>query len=191
MELALQQKLLARLATHREFREQFFADPARVAASEGLTVAAESLTRLQHEQVKQLSRVLRRRRLGQVGVHLPLTRKALGARFSDLFRNYAVHPVPGPRVWEDALGFARFIEAHAAEHGLNPAWAVSLARYEAAQLEATWLRPKFQFCIFPHAVKKLAALLPKGEVPPGEHRRFTPALWWRPSGNSRLGHWLG
>lgn len=190
MELARQQKLLARLATQREFREQFFADPARVAASEGLTVAAESLARLSHEQVKQLSRVLRRRRLGQVGVQLPLTRKALGPLFSELFRNYAVHPVPGPRAWEDALGFARFIEKHAQEHGIEPAWAVSLARYEATQLEATWQRPKYLFRTFPHAVKKLAAFLTAGEVPPGEHRKFTPALWWRPAVNSRLGHWL-
>ena len=60
MELALQQKLVARLASDREFREKFFADPARVAASEGLTVAAEALAQIHHEQLRQLARVLRR-----------------------------------------------------------------------------------------------------------------------------------
>ena len=38
MELALQQKLLARLVTERSFREQFFADPARVAAADPQTI---------------------------------------------------------------------------------------------------------------------------------------------------------
>lgn len=191
MELALQQKLVARLVTSREFRERFFADPARVAASEGLTVAAESLARLHPEQLRQLTRVLRRRRLGQVGVQLPLTRKALGPRFADLFRNYAVNPAPGARSFEDALGFVRFLEAHADAQELEPAWALSLVRYEAAQLEATWRRPRLLVRTFPHAVKRLAALLSAGETPAGDQRRFTLAVWWRGSVASRLQHWLG
>lgn len=191
MELALQQKLVARLATDRAFREQFFADPARVAASEGLTVAAESLVKIHPEQVRQLARVLRRRRLAAAGVQLPLTRKALGPRFADLFRNYGVNPPPGTRPFEDALGFARHLEEHAAAHGLEPAWALSLLRYEAAKLEATWLKRRFVFRSLPHAVKKLAAWLAAGDVPEGSHQRFSPALWWRASGSSRLKHWLG
>ena len=187
MELALQQKLLARLVTERSFREQFFADPARVAASEGLTVAAESLAKLHPEQLRQLARVLRRRRLGSVGVQLPLTRKALGPRFADLFRNYAVNPPPGPRPFEDALGFAAYLAAQQPE----PQWAVSLAQYEAAQLEATWFRRKLTVRWFPHAVKKLTALASAGDVPEGAYRRLTRAIWWRTGPRSRLRHWLG
>lgn len=191
MELALQQKLVARLVTDREFREQFFADPARVAASEGLTVAAESLAQIHQEQVRQLSRVLRRRRLAQVGVQLPLTRKALGTRFADLFRHYAVSPPPGRRPFEDALAFARFLAAHAVAQPLEPHWALSLARYEAARLEATWLGRRLLVRVLPHAVKPLAALLAAGEVPPGSYQRRSTAVWWRASAASRLRHWLG
>ena len=191
MELALQQKLVARLASDRAFREKFFADPARVAASEGLSLAAEALVQIHQEQLRQLARVLRRRRLAQVGVQLPLTRKALGARFADLFRNYAVSPAPGKHPYEDALGFARHLEQHAATQGLEPQWTLSLVRYEAAQLEATWLGRRLVLRCLPHAVKQLAALLAVGDVPAGSYQRFSPALWWRASGSSRLKHWLG
>lgn len=191
MELALQQKLVARLATDREFREKFFADPARVAASEGLTVAAESLAQIHPEQLRQLARVLRRRRLAQVGIQLPLTRKALGTRFADLFRNYAVSPPPGKQPFEDALGFAAFLEQHAVAQGVDPQWPRSIARYEAAKLEATWLRRRLLVRCFPHAIKQLAALLIAGEVPPGSYQRSTTAVWWRTAASSRLKHWLG
>lgn len=192
MELALQQKLVARLATDREFREKFFADPARVAASEGLTVAAEGLAQIHQEQLRQFARLLRTRRLAQVGLRLPLTRKALGPRFVDLFRNYAVNPPPAvQRPSEDAIAFARFIEAHAAEHGLEPAWALSLARYEAARLQAEWHNRRLVIRILPHAVRRLTELLAAGAVPEGSHRRATFAIWWRASAGSRLKHWLG
>lgn len=192
MELALQQKLLARLVTDREFREQFFADPARVAAHEGLTVAAEGLAQLHHEQLRQLARLLRTRRLAQVGLRLPLTRKALGPRFADCFRNYAVNPLPpGQRPSEDAISFAQYLEGHAAERGLEPEWALSLARYEAAKIEAEWHGRRLVVRWLPHAVKQLAALLAAGEVPPGSYERRSPAIWWRASASSRLKHWLG
>ncbi|MBI5802120.1 MAG: hypothetical protein HZA92_15525 [Verrucomicrobia bacterium] len=190
MELALQQKLVARLASDREFREKFFADPARVAASEGLTVAAEALAQIHHEQLRQLARVLRRRRLAQAGVQLPLTRKALGMRFADLFRNYAVSPPPGKHPFEDALSFTRYLDNHAAAQGLEPKWARSLARYEAAQLEATWLGRRLVLRCLPHAIKRLATLLAAGDVPEGSYRRLSLALWWRSSAHSRLKHWL-
>lgn len=190
MELALQQKLVARLATDREFREKFFSDPTRVAASEGLAVAAESLAQIHQEQVRQLSRVLRRRRLAQAGVQLPLTRKALGARFADLFRNYAVNPPPGRHPFEDALGFAGFLEQHAVAQEFEPQWALSLVRYEAARLEATWLGRRLFVRCFPHAVKRLARLLGTGDVPEGSYQRRTTAVWWRTSASGRLKHWL-
>ena len=191
MELALQQKLVARLVADREFREKFFADPVRVAAREGLTVAAESLAQIQHEQLRQLARVVRRRRLAQVGIQLPLTRKAMGARFADLFRNYAVSTPPGSLPFEDALGFAVYLEQHAAAQGLDPEWALSLVRYEAAKLDATWLGGRLLVRCFPHAIKQLAALFVAGEVPPGSYRRASTAVWWRTTASSRLKHWLG
>jgi hypothetical protein len=190
MELARQQKLIARLAIDRAFRETFFADPARVAANEGLTGAAEALVKIHHEQLRQLTRVLRRRRMAQVGEQLPLTRKALGSHFADLFRNYAVTPPPGTRPFEDALGFARHLGKQASSQGLDPSWALSLARYEAAHLEATWTNRRLVVCFLPHGVKKLAALLATGDAPPGSYRRLTLAVWWRATSKSRLAHRL-
>ena len=125
MELALQQKLVAQLASDRAFRETFFADPARVAASEGLT--GEALSQSHCEQLRQFARVLQHRRLAQVGELLPLTHKALGTRFADLFHNYAITPPSGTRPCEDALGFVRHLKQHAATEGLEPAWSLSLA----------------------------------------------------------------
>jgi hypothetical protein len=191
MELALQQKLVARLATDREFREKFFADPARVAATEGLTVAAEALSTLHHEQMRQFARLLRTRRLAQVALRLPLTRKALGQRFADSFRNYAVNPpVAGQRPSEDAIAFVKHLEAQAAEKGLEPAWALSLARYEAGRLAAEWHNQRLVIRLLPHDVKRLATLMAAGEVPLGDYRRSSLAVWWRPTVASRLKHWL-
>jgi len=192
MELALQQKLVARLATDREFREKFFADPVRVAASEGLTVAAEGLAQLHQEQLRQFARLLRTRRLAQVSLRLPLTPKALGPRFVDCFRNYAVNPPPpGRRPSEDAIAFAEHLEDHAAAPGLEPAWALSLVRYEAARIEAEWHNRRLVVRCLPHAVRRLAELLTAGTVPEGSQRRPTLAVWWRASAASRLKHWLG
>ncbi len=192
MELALQQKLVARLATDREFRERFFADPARVAANEGLTVAAEGLAQIHQEQLRQFARLLRTRRLAQVGLRLPLTRKALGLRFADHFRNYAVSlQPPGQRPTEDAIAFAEFLEGPAAEQSLEPAWAISLARYEAAKIAAEWHGRRLIIRCLPHGVRQLAAHLALGEVPPGTYKRLTPVIWWRASAASRLKHWLG
>ncbi|NBR85486.1 MAG: hypothetical protein EBS84_08395 [Proteobacteria bacterium] len=191
MELALQQKLVARLATDREFREKFFGDPARVAAHEGLTVAAETLSAIHQEQMRQFARLLRTRRLAQVALRLPLTRKALGQRFADCFRNYAVTPPPpGQRPTEDAIAFAQHLESHTAEYGLDPAWALSLARYEAARLSAEWEDRRLVIRALPHHVKRLATLLAAGEIPPGDYRRFSLAIWWRPTASSLLKHWL-
>ena len=190
MELALQQKLVAQLASDRAFRETFFADPARVAPSEGLTGAGEALSQSHCEQLRQFARVLQHRRLAQVGELLPLTHKALGTRFADLFHNYAITPPSGMRPCEDALGFVRHLKQHAATEGLEPAWSLSLARYEAAQIEATWLDERLVFRCLPHAVRKLSALLAVGDVPAGSYRRLSLALWWRTSTRSRLKHWL-
>jgi hypothetical protein len=191
MELALQQKLVARLATDREFREKFFADPARVATTEGLTVAAERLAQIHQEQLRQFARLLRTHRLAQTGLRLPLTRKALGPRFADHFRNYAVNPPPAAqRPSEDAMAFAQCLETHAAQHGLEPAWALSLARYEAARIEAEWHNRGLIVRLLPHAVGQLAELLAAGTVPEGSHRRLTFAIWWRAPATSRLMHWL-
>lgn len=190
MELALQQKLVARLVTDREFRESFFANPAKVAAHEGLTVAAEGLAQMHHEQLRQFARLLRTRRLAQVSVQLPLTRLALGMRFADLFRNYCIHPQPGKRPFEDALGFAKYLEGYASAEQVNPEWALSIAQYEAAKIEATWLDRHLTIRFLPHAVRRLATMLKAGNIPPGSYQRLSVAIWWRATESSRLKHWL-
>ncbi len=191
MDLARQQKLVAQLVSDHTFCEAFFAAPARVAASEGLAVASQSMAQIHPEQVREFARFQRDRRLAQAEAHLPLTRKALGKRFADLFHSYSLVPPPGTRRFEDALGFVQHLDQHAEANGLEPEWALSLARYEAAQIEAVWLDRRLVFRCLPHAVKKLAAMLAAGEVPEGYCRRISPVLWWRIFPDSRLKHWLG
>ena len=81
--------------------------------------------------------------------------------------------------------------SNASSSTISRKWALSLARYEAAKLEATWLDRRLTIRLLPHAVKRLAALLAAGEVPDGSYKRLSPALWWRASAASRLKHWLG
>ncbi len=192
MELALQQKLVARLCTDRAFREEFFADPARVAAHQGLTVAAEGLATLHPEQLRQFARLLRTRRLGEAGTALPLTRRALGFRFADLFKAYAIQgPPPGGRPGEDAVGFVRHLERQQAAHPVEPAWALSLARYEAAGVTAEWLgRRRLMVRRFPHSIRRLITAFEAGGVPEGDFSGWTLAVWCCASASQKPRHWL-
>jgi hypothetical protein len=192
MELALQQKLVARLCTDRAFREEFFAAPAKVAAHQGLTVAAEGLATLHPEQLRQFARLLRTRRLGEAGTALPLTRRALGFGFADLFKAYAIQgPPPGERPGEDAVAFVDFMERQTATQPLEPAWVRSLARYEAARVEAEWLgQRKLVVRRFPHALRRLLAAFAAGGVPEGSFSGWTLAVWCCASSGRKPRHWL-
>jgi len=192
MELARQQQLFARLCTDRGFREEFFAAPAQVAAREGLTVAAEGLASLPPEQLRQFARLLRTRRLGEVGLALPLTRRVLGMRFVELFKDYAIQgPPPGERPGEDAQAFVEFLHRGAAGTPVEPAWAMSLARYEAAKVQAQWLgRRKLIMRRFPHALRRLVADMAGGAKPEGDYSGWTFAVWCCASSNQEPRHWL-
>ncbi len=192
MELAQQQKLVARLCTNREFREEFFANPAQVAAREGLTVGAEGLAELHHEHLRQFARLLRTRRLGSVGVALPLTRRVLGNRFVECFKLYALRPPPPgvERVVVDAIGFVDFLCGQVGAEVFDPAWSVSLARYEAARLEAVWLGRRLVVRWLPHRIGPLLVQLAKGKVEAGSFNRPTLAIWWRGTERGRPHHWL-
>lgn len=192
MELALQQKLVARLCTDRAFREEFFAAPAQVAAHEGLTVAAEGLASLHPEQLRQFARLLRTRRLGEAGEALPLTRRALGFRFADLFKAFAIQGLPpGEHMGEDAVAFVNFLEQQAVTQPLEPAWVRSLARYEATRVEAEWLgRRKLVVRQFPHALRRLLPAFAAGGVPEGDFSGWTLAVWCCASSGQRPRHWL-
>jgi len=192
MELAQQQKLVARLCTNREFREEFFANPAQVAAREGLTVGAEGLAELHHEHLRQFARLLRTRRLGSVGVALPLTRRVLGNRFVECFKLYALRPPPPgvERVVVDAIGFVDFLCGQVGAEVFDPAWSVSLARYEAARLEAVWLGRRLVVRWLPHRIGPLLVQLAKGKVEAGSFNGPTLAIWWRGTERGRPHHWL-
>jgi hypothetical protein len=193
MELAQQQKLVARLCTDREFREEFFANPVAVAAHQGLTAGAEGLAELHPERLRQFARLLRTRQLGTVGVALPLTRRVLGNQFVECFKIYALRP-PAPgvqRAAEDAVKFVEFLRQHAQQQPFEPAWGLSLARYEAARLEAVWLGRRLVLRVFPHRVGRLVALLAKGSV--SKEEQFggaSLAIWCWCSSRRRPRHWI-
>ena len=192
MELARQQQLFARLCTDRGFREEFFAAPKQVAAREGLTVAAEGLAALHPEQLRQFARLLRTRRLAEVGMALPLTRRVLGIRFAELFKNYAIQgPPAGERAGEDAQAFVEFLHQGGAVVPPEPAWVISLARYEAAKVQAEWLgRRKLILRRFPHALRRLLADLANGVEPEGDYSGGALAVWCCMSSSQEPRHWL-
>ena len=124
MELAQQQRLLARLYTNSALRQRFFAEPQAVLRELGIdpsstpTLAAVSPTEIQF-----FARSLQRKRLGDVAKLLPRTRRLLDDRFEALFLEYADKPVPPapPQGRADALAFATFVQRSArAEPSLSP-----------------------------------------------------------------------
>jgi hypothetical protein len=133
------QRLLARLYTDAELRERFFVEPGQVGEAFGLTTdEAYRLAQLSAQQVGRFAASLQRKRLNGVARLLPLTRRALGERFDELFQHHAdaYLPVGRRKQREDALTFCAFLARAAREVELNPAWVLDVARYEAAKLRS-------------------------------------------------------
>jgi hypothetical protein len=132
---------------------------------------------------------LERKRLTAVRKLLPLTNRAIGPQFADLFRRHAARYSPRghKRHRDDALAMAALIERVALEGGLAPASVAQLVRYEAAQIEASDRMRLFTVCWLGR---------PNGELTPssglasdGAVNRLRPAVlvWFRCWLNGRLG----
>ncbi|CAN2533745.1 hypothetical+protein [Methylocapsa aurea] len=181
MPLKETQALLALLYTDARFREAFFRAPQDCARQFGLGEAeAETLARIDPAAVARFADCLKGKRALDARKTLPLTHRALGARFDDeLFAAIAGAPSPG-RHLADAAAVARRLARRSAE----PDWIGDLARFElafvaaAARRNCVWLR------LFRYPVAEIATGLARGEAP-GARRRPSVGLWLRLFG-SRL-----
>ena len=187
MGLAHVQRLLVELYTDAALREQFFADPR--AACEVFRLSpneAQQLGQLSSEQVGFFANSLRRKRLNAVGKLLPLTKRALGDYFAELFGQYADSFMPSgtAKHRQDAIAFVAYIEEALSVHTTEPTRAVGLARYEAAWLKAADPTSRWIVCRLREPISRLVRCARHDAPSP----RATVALWFRLSPRSRLRH---
>ena len=178
MGLAEVQAALARLSVDPAFRHRFFADPTSAGAELGLDFdECQNLARIPRKQVEQFAQSLRRKRRDQVRRAIPIAARAIGGRFVELFEQYALASVPrGSKAeLDDALRFVEAIGRSA--DGIEPPWAVDLARYELAWRQVTRSGRVPLLRVFRFPVARLAAGQEQNRVLP----RATLAFWWRPN----------
>ena len=191
MGLAQVQQLLAQLYTDATLRERFLRE--RQAVAEAFDLSAEEVHQVSQLSARQLTffaHSLQRKRLNGVGKLLPLTKRALGARFADLFAQHAVTCVPrgARRSRADAVRFAAYVEEIARRDGLEPPWVVELLRYEAARLTAADPRSRCTIRWFRRPIGTLVRQARQGDRVPSSSTRPTIALWFRLSPRRRLWH---
>ncbi|MDA0836229.1 MAG: hypothetical protein O3B01_00435 [Planctomycetota bacterium] len=189
MGLAETQKALVRLYTDTKFREQFFAEPAVVGCSLGLDEEeALGLASANRDQVEFFADSLRRKRLGAVRSLLPITRKAMGIRFGDLFMKFSEAFVPcGIKKHEaDAVAFTRFLNEAGIDWEIP--WIPALAAYEADWLEASqpgsrWISKRYAW-----PVGHLAAAVNQGKELGHPVEGCYAGFWWRLNTRAAPGH---
>ena len=193
MDLGKTQHVLARLYTDAAFRERCLADPKAAGEQMGLSCEdAQQLAELSAAQVNFFAESLVRKRLKEVRRLLPRTHRLFGDRFDALFHRYARTSKlrDAKPHQQDALAFAAFLEHAVLPQSPDLRWAVELARYEAAWIEAAdlaccWIVRRFRFPVsrlVQEPERQQGASLPA--------QRPTVAVWLRLTHKGRLRHFL-
>lgn len=191
MGLAQVQSFLAELYTDAALRDRYFAETAMVSEQYGLSSEeTHQIRQMSAEQVDFFAGSLQRKRLNGVASLLPLSRRALGERFTELFTEFSgtFLPFGTNKQRKDARAFAIFVERLAQERQIGPRWVLELMRYEAAELAAT---DPTSHCVIRWFHEPLSTLVRRSAefAPPlTDASRATLAIWWRISPGSRLGH---
>ena len=134
MSLQRQQDFLARLFTDENLRRNFLSDPDRTGLENGLTENESADLRLVlPEQLDFFADSLFWKRLREAEKFLPLTRKLLKERFSELFREFArnYNPASVKKHLEDAAEFCRYLQ----NAEIEPVYIKDAARFELGKLE--------------------------------------------------------
>ena len=182
------QALLAGLFTNAQLRREFFAHPERAALDFGL--AADEASTFKAVDAKSIARFadsLSQKRLADARKTLPLTARALGAKFDRLLLPELDAPPSSGRHHDDAARLLARIE-QGGDAGSVPPWIVDLARYEMAFVVAA--RPGAVLilrCVRWPPRRLAAAALFGADV--GAPRRVL-GLWLRLPGARRLFHRL-
>ena len=189
MDLIITQLLLARFYTDATLRNRFISDPETVAREFGLDSHQTSeFAQLSARQVSFFADSLIRKRLGEVCKLLPLTRTALGIRFDSLFRRFAqCHRLHMPKPHQsDAIAFCAFLEKAARADFPEKPWALDMARFETACLEANVPGQRGIVRLFRYPVRELARSVVEADQMPVPASRHTLAVWLRFSRQGRL-----
>ncbi|MGH9942326.1 MAG: hypothetical protein ACRD9R_08210 [Pyrinomonadaceae bacterium] len=181
------QQCLARLYTDAALRARFHVEPFAVGHEFGLTEGeAQQLSRLSAAQLDAFATSLVNKRLQEVADLLSLTRRASGARFAALFRDYAESCAPPHGVKKhlaDALAFAGYLETLGRAGRLDPAWLTELARYERLRLRAFQPGRFLLVSRFRYDLVKLTRSLQPEDDPPAPGRRANILIRYRLSRN--------
>lgn len=189
MDLIITQLLLARFYTDATLRNRFIADPEAVAREFGLDSHQSSeFAQLSARQVSFFADSLIRKRLGEVCKLLPLTRTALGIRFDSLFRRFAqCHRLHMPKLHQsDAIAFCAFLEKAARADFPEKPWALDMARFEAACLEANAAGRHWIVRLFRYPIRGLVRSVVEADSTSVPAPRPTVAVWLRCSRPGRL-----
>ena len=135
MELKLFQEMTARLYCDRNFREAFLHNPVKNGIEFGLDRESSlSLARQCGSQINYFSRSLAFKRLRELRRLLPMLAQTLGPSLDNFFIEYSLnHPLDPSRYLGDAVLFVMFLCQRG--NGI-PVWALDLARWESAWLQA-------------------------------------------------------
>lgn len=189
MALANCQTLLAKLITDATVRKRFFADPVRVGLEFGLgPEEAARLALLSACQAEDFAGSLRKKRLGEVGKLLPLSRLVLtNAAFSELFHRHAARfsAVGVNKHRDDAVAFAGSAEQAVRAGTVGPAWVADVLRFEAARLVAVDPNRRWTAQLLRHSVSELVLCAHSMQGPPPP-RKWTLAVWFRAFRKGRL-----
>lgn len=182
MELATSQKLLARIYTDSVLRNRFFADPITIGASFGLNQdAALQLAKLPKEEVHNFTKSLRRQRLAWVSRELPLSRKLLGSRFGELFKDYVVKSqLPEKSLpWVDAMRFCKNAINRKKSAVEVAKWELEFMRYECARLDFNNSPDRVRRFFSYYRVNGLEAAITAGQIPTSVRTLPCFTVFWR------------
>lgn len=173
------QRFLAQLSSDPELRNRFCADAQNTAREFALASRdAISLSALSAEQVNFFADSLIGKRLRAAGELLPLTKRALRGRFSDLFRPYAENRrLFGNKPYEnDAVGFCAFLKKSAKLELRQVDWGQDAMRFDIAHLRAGLSSPIFSLTLLRYPVH---AMLHDAKPMPSMRPRLTLVIWLR------------
>ncbi len=179
------QDLLVRLYVDPQVRSAYRDNPAAISDSFGLTDdETRQLDSLCNRQVAAFAHSLHLKRLGEVRGLLPLTFKALGERFAELFLRFVHTGAPSTGVkrhQKDAIAFAEWLQN--LEPCEIPAWVSDLAEYEAVWITVHQVGACLLLKSFGHNLRSAIAELNRDAVPDKRPRQRTLGIWirlWEP-----------
>lgn len=190
MSLAETQKLLARLYTDADLREQFLAEPFRVGKEHNLNeIEIRQISEVLPAEIRFFAESLFFKRLREVEKLLPLSRKILDKDFEKHFRDFSAgfQPSAIKKHLEDALQFAEFLRQKTTE----PIWLKDLIAFEAARLEFGLIGKMFVVRRFKFDIREILREISGSEEKTKNFpARRTLAIWFRFSRNGKPRHFI-